>query len=66
MKSIDKMIDEWAAERPQSDREFLVKLTPGEEVSFIRDGQLHVEVGGDHMVNVTDVVDERRRERRRR
>lgn len=60
MKSIDKMIDGWAAERPQAGREYLVKLTPGEEVSFIRNGELHVEVGGDHMVNVTDVVHDRR------
>jgi hypothetical protein len=60
MRSIDKMIDGWAAERPEAGKVFLVKLTPGEEVSFIRNGEFHVEVGASHMVNVTDVVHDRR------
>lgn len=65
MRNIDKLIDKWAAEPPDAGRAFFVQLKPGEEVSLVQDGHMFVKTWrkGSSMWNVTEAVNERRRQR---
>lgn len=65
MRSIDKLIDKWAAEAPDAGRAFFVKLKPGEEVSFVQDGYMFVKAWREDssIWNVTDAVNKRRCQR---